>query len=257
MTGTGTENDPYIVESWAELSSVMEESTNYVKLKENAVIDFNEIYPEGIPGNFDINAHLDGNGGEMRDAYFSADGSRMYFKDVKNLGVVNVLVNKPIGLYSSSAFDTAKMTNCRFSGIVQNGKLIDSYGGEIYNSSFRFKFNGGEFGGSNDPYRIFNYENCQFILSGGNAEGGFAISHFKNCKFKGTIPFVFNPDNCDTCVIDADVYEMSNATGYTHSIANSEKIPSSFTKTGLTKITTAQMHNVDYLQSIGFPVVSG
>ena len=256
MTGTGTENDPYIVESWAELLSVMEESTNYVKLKENVVIDFNGIYPEGIPGNFDINAHLDGNGGEMRNAYFSADGSRIYLKDVRNLGIVNALVNKSMGLYSSSAFDTTKMTNCRFSGIVQNGQLLSTYGSECYNSSFRFEMNGGTFGGSNDPYHKASYENCQFNFSGTNAEG-FNLSDFKNCKFKGTIPFVFNPDNCDTCVIDADVYEMSNATGYTHSIANSEKIPSSFTKTGLTKVTTAQMHNVDYLQSIGFPIVGG
>ena len=256
MTGTGTENDPYIVESWAELLSVMEESTNYVKLKENAVIDFDEIYPEGIPYNFDINAHLDGNGGEMRNAYFSADVSRMYFKDVKNLGIVNALVNRPIGIYSSGAFDTVKMTNCRFSGIVQNGQLLSAYGSECYNSSFRFEMNGGTFGGSNDPYHKASYENCQFNFSGTNAEG-FNLSDFKNCKFKGTIPFEFNPDNCDTCVIDAEISEMSSYTVYTSSIVNSTKIPQSFTSVGLSKVTTEQMRNVDYLQSIGFPVISG
>lgn len=254
MTGTGTENDPYIVESWAELSSVMEESTNYVKLKENAVIDFNEIYPEGIPYKLNINSHLDGNNGEMRNAYFSNIACSIYFKDAKNLGVVNFFINKPSG-YSGAAFSMGKMSNCRFSGIVQSVNLIGSSGGEIYNSSFRLKFNGGGFGGSGDAYSMLNYENCQFVFSGGNAEGGFTLSRFKNCKFKGTIPFAFNPNICDTCVIDADVYEMSNATNYTHSIANSEKIPSSFTETGLTKVTTAQMHNVEYLQSIGFPVV--
>lgn len=256
MTGTGTENDPYIVESWTELSSVMEESTNYVKLKENAVIDFNEIYPEGIPYNLDINAHLDGNNGEMRNAYFSNIACSIYFKDAKNLGVVNLFINKPSG-YSGAAFSMGKMSNCRFSGIIQSGTLIGSSGGEIYNSSFRFKFNGGGFGGSGDAYSLLNYENCQFIFSGGNAESGFALSHFKNCKFKGTIPFAFNPNSCDTCVIDAEISEMSSYTVYTSSIVNSTKIPQSFTSVGLSKVTTEQMRSVSYLQSIGFPVVSG
>ena len=59
MTGSGTQTDPYIVDSWAEFESVVPllgDSTydNHVCVQfnpnaTNKVIDMQEIYPDGCP----------------------------------------------------------------------------------------------------------------------------------------------------------------------------------------------------------------
>ena len=58
MTGTGTQADPYIVETFAEFDSVRNISaTTYVEWS-NAEVDFNEIQPEGYSDRFIINGHM-------------------------------------------------------------------------------------------------------------------------------------------------------------------------------------------------------
>lgn len=58
MTGSGTQESPYIVETFAEFDSVRNISaTTYVEWS-NAEVDFNEIQPEGYSDRFIINGHI-------------------------------------------------------------------------------------------------------------------------------------------------------------------------------------------------------
>lgn len=73
MTGTGTQTDPYIVDSWAEFESVVTKSGVIIKFNpdaENKVIDMNEIYPEGCPSyNVGSFSNIYGNSWEIRNLY--------------------------------------------------------------------------------------------------------------------------------------------------------------------------------------------
>ena len=72
MTGSGTQTDPYIVDSWAEFESVVTKSGVIIKFNpdaENKIIDMNEIYPEGCPSYSIGSSKIYGNGWEIQNLY--------------------------------------------------------------------------------------------------------------------------------------------------------------------------------------------
>ena len=74
MTGSGTQTDPYIVDSWAEFESIGIKSNSqlYVHFNpdsENKIIDMNDIYPEGCPSYNIGSSEIYGNGWEIRNLY--------------------------------------------------------------------------------------------------------------------------------------------------------------------------------------------
>ena len=74
MTGSGTQTDPYIVDSWAEFESIgiNSNSSVYVHFNpdaENKIIDMNEIYPEGCPSYSIGSSEIYGNGWEIQNLY--------------------------------------------------------------------------------------------------------------------------------------------------------------------------------------------
>ena len=81
MTGSGTQTDPYIVDSWAEFESVVPllgDSTydNHVCVQfnpnaTNKVIDMQEIYPDGCPNYYLDSGYVIGNGWEIRNLFLN------------------------------------------------------------------------------------------------------------------------------------------------------------------------------------------
>ena len=73
MTGSGTQTDPYIVDSWAEFESVVTKSRVIIKFNpdaKNKIIDMNKIYPEGCPiYKIGTSSQVYGNGWEIQNLY--------------------------------------------------------------------------------------------------------------------------------------------------------------------------------------------
>lgn len=63
MTGTGTQADPYIVDTWADFVTAVGKSDVYVECAEGTVWNMNDIAPDGINSRINIYAKsISGNG---------------------------------------------------------------------------------------------------------------------------------------------------------------------------------------------------
>lgn len=67
MTGSGTQSDPYIIQSWSEFKSAFTSDSKYwYKIKDNSVWDMNELEPSGDSPSISINnyysKYINGNG---------------------------------------------------------------------------------------------------------------------------------------------------------------------------------------------------
>lgn len=117
-TGTGTKDDPYIVDSWDSYYTLLQGSnryqTKYYKFADvdNKTVDFNNIKPEGYTAPIQCNGYTDFNGWTFR-----------------NLRMINVV----------SVFDTAsrQSTDTWNNAELKNGKFENMYI-ESANSHFGF-----------------------------------------------------------------------------------------------------------------------
>lgn len=102
VTGSGTQQDPYIVENWEDFLSVKESDTpHYIKFADNSnkVIDFNNIQPEGFNSPITMSGYFDFNGWEFRNMkfnntsscfkYSSIEGTNYPILELKNLKLTN------------------------------------------------------------------------------------------------------------------------------------------------------------------------
>ena len=72
ITGTGTQADPYVVTTWAELASKTSETGVYIKLGND--IDMNDEYPEGLTSGLTVKcAQIDGDGKAIKNLYFKSE----------------------------------------------------------------------------------------------------------------------------------------------------------------------------------------
>lgn len=76
--------------------------------------------------------------------------------------------------------------------------------------------------------------------------------------YGGIRPLFPSASSSSICVIDLDVADYSGVYfsygGNNPYIINTDKLPAGATHAGITGVTTAQLENAEYLQSIGFPV---
>ena len=99
MTGSGTQTDPYIVDNWNDLISVINHIGVYIEFdnnSENKIIDMSKIYPMGI-GNISCGfKSLNGNGWIIKNIYCPYENLFLNNNNVKsvisfeNLNIINV-----------------------------------------------------------------------------------------------------------------------------------------------------------------------
>lgn len=127
MTGTGTADDPFIVDNWEEYSSIGHEKVTYVEFNpnsENKVIDFNEICPEGFSKTVHFARHTNFNGWTLRKFHSTAT----YAINSGSSGGFSNLIFEDFYwcphsqgsyfIYSDSSFKLT-VTNCIISGQIQ------------------------------------------------------------------------------------------------------------------------------------------
>lgn len=69
MTGSGTENDPYICDTWEELISVSTAKSVHIRMSGNQIFDFNEIQPLGFDSQVNLSGQINFNGCILKNFY--------------------------------------------------------------------------------------------------------------------------------------------------------------------------------------------
>ena len=270
VTGTGTQADPYICGNWDELISVSTTASNYIKMadSDSRTIDFNSIYPDGLNSNIILYGNIDFNGWTLTNLYIPSNQYKITFGGtqtanncfIKNLNFTNFLKRGSGEIFyviSSSPSNFKQFYNCVFSGEFDNGVSNDSAylcKCPMYNCSVNVV--------SNSTGYIYlttiKGENCWFNVAG--KMNRLYIGATDNCLISGsittsdTISLSINNGSVRYSVFDINANGTLYTANGTTSIYNSEKISLRSEYSYMIGVTSEQMINAEYLQSIGFPI---
>lgn len=244
MTGTGTENDPYIVSSWEELESVSG-SSNYVKLA--ADIDMDTEHPEEITSTYTF-YELDGqnhkiNGLNIKD---SSGSTFLECTNLKNVKFTNFKAN-----IAGALLKNRNPSNIEANGILQRGTFIKSSSGQrsIYTGcSFTLKGINADFSKKGSYTSAFRY--CTIKISG---EWTISEALLSNSRIIGTGSITSGILVAET-VLDSYVNVEATLSSYGNILYNSTLNPN--LSASIPQATTAQMKDAEYLASIGFPIAT-
>lgn len=264
MTGTGTENDPFVVANWDDFLTIDTINTVYVKWQdiENKVIDFNEIKPDGFKERMIFPRYIDFNGWTLKNFHASGFDYVFYAHSSSNLVNLKNLIFENFYLTDCiRLFYYVNLENCIISGIFNSNSNmeIESFG-NITNSSFNIKavtpaqftfFNGKNYKIKNSDVRldvsakkinILNSENCNAY----------------NCRFSGKIE-----SSSGEITLKGDlgnIYNLEasdplNYTGTGISVYNSDfATVTSSSNFNLKPCTSDELKDPEFLYNLGFPI---
>lgn len=285
MTGTGTQTDPYCPDNWGEFVTAIGKSGAYVSCPENAVWDMNDVLPSGISSNIKVKcSYIYGNGLTIknltfRSGYFVHDSSEIAtcFYNIKFLNFYKEASSDY--LFYTSYRSKFYWYDCTFSGIVDNMFFIRNTEKSTYHferCSLNLIFNNNSFIYQYQSYTTVYapiFIDCNIKLDGNSNSPYYSnyrqnLMECKNCLITGTLPFKclkFYRDSNATLrssVLDIEIPEgrtidldsnITNTYPLPNSIINSDKIEGNVSNL-ITRVTTAQMSDAEYLASIGFPI---
>jgi len=281
MTGTGTQNDPYIVDTWPDFVTAIGTSGAYVKVADDTVWDMNSIAPEGITQSLQVNANVDGNGVKIVNLH------------IENLSAVIINANGYLeNINFTDVFAKATNGNYYFIGRSRNVKS-----GEVGRYiSITGKFYGYGTSGSNKRiYAIFgNGSDTSFMSCSTNVELYGTAQLCKddsnwdayspllvNCNLKYVrLPisgvyawqnhiavknsWVEGSEYTTVCISNSSENSIFNVSAFgnitdgnsrTCLLWNSDKIESGVSiSSGIKLCSEAQLQDAAYLASIGFPI---
>lgn len=262
MTGAGTQNDPYIVSTWADLVTKAAESGVYIKLGAN--IDMNDEYPEGITAGCDLNCcELDGDGHKIKN--ISATNKAYIFRatysgtlNIKNCSFINVKLevnaaNPGMTFFIDGQNKTVNFYLCEFSG------SMTGTGYTVYISRGTTTFTRCSFNMETHGYFRTTYEDNWFIFEYTNAKftgeyTSYLYFVLKNSYLTGNMTggsSIWLVTGSTYGVIDMECAEV-NGNSAEVCLANSDKVTGSINVA--VPVTAAQLTNATYLASIGFPI---
>lgn len=247
----------------------------------NFKFDMNDIAPLGGLIEFN-NCTVEGNGASIMNLYVPDDtkgivitNGTLNFQNFQFLGINSESTNSNRGVFRCQ--DNSRnysLTNVQFQGYIADGTFLDGAGGSTrkhISNTFSLTFGtNAKFCTTyiNDTNKF--YKNCWFDFYGTSSQP-FTHNHgnrFIDCKMTGKLtgtagenPLFPSDGSSMNCVIDMDVTEYSgvkfnydNGRGQNPYIINTDKLPAGTTYVGIAGVTTAQLADAEYLQSIGFPV---
>lgn len=261
MTGTGTQNDPYIVDTWEDFVTAIGTSGAYVKVADDTVWDMNSIAPEGIGRIYCTCAELDGNGAEIHNLYFNAAGEYGVFymyNSVHDIRFLNFLSKQDSAHYPHALIAISSGSNIQrvtFSGIVSgayNQYIFDGVRYERFKNcslNLKMQLGSGKVYISDDNRSALGYfENNHIVIDATNAQlynSDYGI-HNDNSLIE-----VNRPEDYD------EVLRNSNArsTIVRYDKGTEREKNYVFDAAGAWhEVTSAQLQDAAYLASIGFPI---
>lgn len=267
MTGSGTQQDPYIVTTWEELTNGSTSADYYAWA--GGDLDFNDIQPEGFTSQVAITGNVDFRNATFKN-FYGRNASIKFQRSIENLNFLNAYFSgNSAFIFGGLAQST--VNNCKFSGIMETSSTAYIFHHRNQSTckscSFNIEANVDydlSFGSKDIIFRdcliITNVEqtgyNFLYVYGDSVAKG-----YLDNCKLEGKYlrkngTYVRVGDGnsrTKNCFFnfESGVYQFNSNAGT--SIYNSDKITVSST-TGTVGCTTAQLEDAAYLRSIGFPI---
>lgn len=271
MTGTGTQTDPYIVDTWEDFRTAVSTSGAYVEVKPNTVWNFNEISPTGLPETTISCAQINGNDCELHHPYvrdnflfYNASGAIINKLHILKLNAEGV--SAASGFFKTYSIGTQGRCNfCQFSGTLSGPTALTYFHSANHQAG-----------------KI--YYNCSIHLEGagyaqitwGNYSDfpGFTdcniIMHFQGAPDRQGLKLIKSQLEYSNDVATAELYIdagstssiiypttnggiITNDAGTSALIlADSSGISADTTTTNITLCTPEQLDDATYLTSIGF-----
>ena len=278
MTGSGTEQDPYIVTGWEEFLSVCNVSTSTYVEWSNAEVDFNEINPSGFTDPIEIKSNIRLYKVKWRNFVSRAN---IAFKitasatkiDLEEFEFTDAELFHPA---SSSAFDGAVFSsgrassygyytikNCVFTyrqdSAGKGGFIKYANKGNIIGTSMNIKsICAGEYAFEFNSILEYSECNINFDIQAGSLSGGLRAFL---CWYSGKIQTdAASWTNSTANLLGNFVFDVecnvpiSFGSGHIYRcIYNSDKC--TITGTNWVGATTTQLSDTNYLYNQGFPVV--
>lgn len=269
MTGTGTQAEPYIVDTWEDFRTAVGTSGAYVEVKPNTVWNFNEIAPTGLPETTINCAQINGNDCELwhpyvRDNFLFYNTSGAIINKL-HLFEFNVEAGSArAGIYRTSSIHTqGEFHFCKFSGAITgvtysyfhhaNHQASDIY----YNCSLDIKAVGNfeMVWGSYMDYPKFTDCNIKLDCSAVTLTQGMGLVKSQLEYSADTAIQLYIDGGSALSVIypkTAGGSILNDAGASAQILADSSGISSDTTVTNVTLCTSEQLKDADYLTSIGF-----
>ena len=266
ITGTGTQADPYVVTTYAELVNTASTFGVYIKVGND--INITDEYPDGDMPTLQVNSPIDGDGHVISNWYRTVGAEIIAITDanhVDNLTIKNIYVTYDGSIFSFPTNDAAwRFNNCKISGYVL-GWLYD--GSNPYNHFKNCSLNIKTGITGNHYLMQSNCLNCyihvHFTKSGATGLWGnwakvensyievTADDSVKNAVTLGGFGSVTN------CVIDSYLttsqsLESYSSSGVDLSIVNATHAPNYTVSGKLALVDDEHWLDTAYLASIGF-----
>lgn len=262
ITGTGTQNDPYIVTTWDEFVEKAAISGAYIKLGND--INLNDEYPEGITSQtlvrcteIDGDNHIIKNLANKNCCIFYPPYNT--FVTIKNTKFLNCCLKGSSFVYNNS---TAGITFslCSFNGELYENAVFSSQTATLRRCSMNFDLHGNSTSASFNNGEQTYYYYCNIKLKNGilrmNGENNYVTGENMSVLVGSGKYNVFDVS------IPTENYITFNDNHYrgyynTNSLINDDKVEGtkSFNANdGNYALTTEDLTNAEYLSSIGFPI---
>lgn len=272
VTGTGTQADPFVVTTYAELVEKAAESGAYVKVGND--INITDEYPDGDMPTLTLSAVVDGDNRTISNWYLTASRSMINISNrsgrLKNLKLKNIYIQIDRPIFYVDWYPDVEteyyFTNCEFSGVTNYTIAATNYGGRGMRLFKKCSFNIKVTYASNDVLFDADFLNCYIhfhltnpqakVFSSSNThENSYveitADESAKNGVSLGSLSTFSN------CVIDSNlttVESLSVDSNKTLSIINSTHAPNYTVSGKLALVDDEHWLDTAYLASIGFNV---
>ena len=272
ISGTGTQADPYIVDTWADFVTAVETADAYVKVDTSTVAtwDFAKMVESGLSTGINWNAvEVDGNGLTIKGIFGTAarwfSGTSATAKVVKNLNLLDMAKTTA----KSDVFycRAIEFRNCKFSGVIEGGNFFGQYAGgsatfttgsidgnDPKGCAFAFNFSGN----SKLTSAVCTFNHCNMNFDGTSTNTSTQEMKMYESKISGKMPWAsFQNSGGGQNVIDAEIDTIgtwSNTSGGV-TLINTDKLASGLSvPSGYTGVTSTQMLDADALEAVGFIV---
>lgn len=279
----GTQNDPYLATTWAELVTYASGNGNYVKVANN--IDVLTEYPNGDAPTLVLNGNVDGDNKTIsrwycvESRYMIRTTNSTYIKDTI---FTNIKTNGSL-IYNLSDGNSGHITvqNCKFAGIMGSGYVfdgqrdtrsgkLDSVTINIKGADLKLIYQGGQGGFSNSNFNVKLVTTAN-ILCDMYYQGMTNI--FYDSYFNIDAPNLtkisesagYNKKvNFDNCVIDLKTSAIESPNTFPFdtgnsllTIVNNSHCPVSDVTGKILGVSDTNWYNATFLASQGFNIVAG
>lgn len=294
MTGTGTQNDPFIVDNWPDFVTAIGTADAYVEFPEGGgTINVSSVYPTGIPETSIACTSIKGNDWILKNIYCKGhrgfSTARGRYVSIDKLHFLDFYYDDEgeyyfgsDGMLFGNSDDERQgyyFNQCQFSGIVncsyyssdvyrRNGLFAQSNYWKIcrlLQCSINVQLNGYAvlLSGSNYTHEDNRVEFCDIKVSGTSTQWT-VYGDYRNCYITGISPTTYfgcsygsanwNIINAD--FTDASSFECQGRSGEgIINLINTDLLPDGATiGTGFVGVTTEQLQDASYLASLGFPI---